>query len=79
MNTKQIWQRRKALAGLGAGLLGLGGLGGCATAPEKPAEAAAPVVGEAADAAALAERDFYADWYDATAIVLPPPPANPAR
>jgi hypothetical protein len=60
------------LAALGAAGL----LGGCATAGSGAgAEAASRAQATAeAPAAGLVERDFYADWYDSTAVVLPPPP-----
>jgi hypothetical protein len=64
--------------------LGVAGLlGGCATTgggsgvAGAGAEAAsrAPATADA-PAAGLVERDFYADWYDSTAVVLPPPPGG---
>lgn len=64
------------LAAMGM-LLGTAGLlGGCATTGGgSGAEAASPSQSTAeTPAAGLIERDFYADWYDSTAVVLPPPP-----
>jgi hypothetical protein len=42
--------------------------GGCATG--------GGVTGEPTSAPALSGRPFYADWYEASAVVLPPPPAE---
>ena len=50
-------------------------LSGCATSGGNTGGGAK----DAPTAAALAERDFYADWYDSTAVVFPPPPAATAR
>ena len=50
------------------------GLGGCASTGE-----GAGASGGAAPTAAMGRADFYADWYDSTAVVLPPPPTEKAR
>jgi hypothetical protein len=64
----------RALAGLAAALLG-----GCATTGDGPGSGAAAGSATGGSAAERAERDFYADWYDSTAVVLPPPADATAR
>jgi|GEM_PF-4138515 hypothetical protein len=61
-------------AGLMLTALALGGAG-CATTgsgetPESGGAMSSPTPGAA---------DFYADWYDASAVVLPPPPQSTTR
>jgi len=57
------------LAGLAAVAFGLGG---CAAPGAKTA-------GVSGERTAFGDGAFYADWYDATAVVLPPPPEATRR
>lgn len=76
MNTWTITDARR----LGALFLlaGVAALAGCATTGETPKAAQAEQPAGPASVE-LARRDFYADWYDSTAVVLPPPPAATRR
>lgn len=60
--------RAIAAASLSVALAGWGG--GCASSGGASAGA---VVGPGMEGAQA--RNFYAEWYDASAVVLPPPPA----
>ena len=86
MSTSTTRAGRSGIGGIGAlvALAGLAGLlGGCATTGEGPGAGTADSMGSATTtktpAAGVVERDFYADWYDSTAVVLPPPPDAKAR
>lgn len=71
---------RSRLFGAALLLAALSALAGCATTGDIPKAAQAEQTSAPAPASIeLARRDFYADWYDSTAIVLPPPPASARR
>lgn len=84
IRTGQAWTNRWNTVRAPFVLLGVAALlGGCATAgggagAGGEAESRTRSTAEA-PAAGLVERDFYADWYDSTAVVLPPPADAAAR
>lgn len=67
--------RRVAIA-MCAGLLGAG-VSGCASGGASPGAASGASAGVGGGPAS-AGRGFYAEWYDASAVVLPPPPSAAA-
>lgn len=89
MKTKMTHGARLAAM---AGLIAVAGwAAGCATtgAPEPAGKTRAESVGAAGGSngaepssmasAAVGKGDFYAEWYDASAVVLPPPPVGNAK
>ena len=86
MSTSTTRKGRRGIGAIGAlaALAGLAGLlGGCATTGEGHGAGSVASMGAATTtktpAAGVVERDFYADWYDSTAVVLPPPADAKAR
>lgn len=65
----------RTLAPLALAVAGALFLGGCASTGAKGGSARSPAGAPATSGVGgAASRPYYADWYDSTAIVLPPPP-----
>ena len=83
MSTSTTRKGRRGIGAIGALAALAGLLGGCATTGEGHGAGPVASMGAAtatkAPAAGVVERDFYADWYDSTAVVLPPPADAKAR
>ena len=83
MSTSTTRKGRRGIGAIGALAALAGLLGGCATTGEGQGAGPVTSMGAAtatkAPAAGVVERDFYADWYDSTAVVLPPPADAKAR
>jgi hypothetical protein len=69
-----------AMAGWGAGCATTGGTPPAVSSAPAGAQGREAEGGTEEVSAAVADKaEFYADWYDASAVVLPPPPSAGGR